>query len=289
MARNREVAKRLFAIEYNRSGHEDKATEENAPNYVITPLGDPVNRLYFVGVLMSKVNNGTEESPLYRAEVRDPTGTFYLYVGQYQPQPLSVLPTLEPPTLLGVVGKVRTFTKDDGSFYVSIKPEVLFPVDIPQRDRWIVSTSKFTLERLKALEDAQAMDGPAVGPLMEKGHPRRSAESAVNAMSLYGKQDLMQYREAVKGALGLVIEGGGRPLMEAPPPPKGATPRPPDIKEDVFKLIRECSSEKGALYRDIITRCDQKGIDRIRLEETIQELLDEGTIYEPTIGLIKVI
>jgi RPA family protein len=255
----------------------------------MTPLGQPVNRLYFVGVLMSKVNNGTEDSPLYRTEVRDPTGTYYLYVGQYQPQPLSLLPTLEPPTLLGVVGKVRTFTKDDGSFYVSVKPEVLFPVDIPQRDRWILSASRSALERIKALEGAQAMEEPDIGALIERGHPRRAAEAALNAIGLYGKQDLTQFREAVKGALGLVLEGGGRPLMEVPPPPKEAAPKSPDIKEDVLTLIKECSSEKGALYRDIITRCDQKGIDRVRLEETIQELLDDGTIYEPTIGLIKVI
>jgi hypothetical protein len=289
MARTREVARRVFAIEYNRSAHEDKATEENAPNYVITPLGDPVNRLYFVGVLMSKVNNGSEESPLYRAEVRDPTGTYYLYVGQYQPQPLSVMPSLEPPTLIGVVGKVRTFTKEDGSFYVSVKPEVIFPVDIPQRDRWIVSASRLTLEKLSALEDAQAMEEPNVGGVCEKGHKMRASEAAVNAISVYGKQELAHFREAVKGALGLVIEGGGRPVQEPPPSPKEAIPKPPDIREDVLSLVRECSSEKGALYRDIITKCDQKGIDRVRLEETIQELLDEGTIYVPTIGLIKVI
>jgi len=133
-------------------------------------------------------------------------------------------------------------------------------------------------------------DGRAnIGSLVEKGHPRRASEAAVNAISVYGKQDLVQFRESVKGALSLVLEGGGKPISEPPIPPKEAPSRPPDIKDDVLELIRECSSDKGALYRDIITRCDQKGIDRIRLEETIQELLDEGTIYEPTIGLIKVI
>ena len=76
MARTREVAHRMFAVEFNASRHEDRGLEENAPNYVITPLGAHVNRLYFVGNLMSKVNSGTEDSPIYKAEIRGPTGTF---------------------------------------------------------------------------------------------------------------------------------------------------------------------------------------------------------------------
>jgi len=294
MARMREVARRLFAVEYNRSQHEDRGLEENAPNYIITPLGQTVNRVYFVGVMMTKTNTGSDESPQYRVEVRDPTGTFYLYAGQYQPQALTAIGRIEPPALVGVVGKVRTFVKEDGTFYASVKPEVVFPVDIPQRDRWIVDTSRLTMERLKAVKDAMKEDQPTLDSLMDKGHPRRASEAGVNAVGLYGNFDLTPYKDGIRDALNLVLDGGGKVVgvpklkEETPSPGKEETPAVnEDVKQLILEIINELSGEKGALYRDIITKCEKKGVDKIQLEETIQELLDEGQIYEPTIGIIK--
>jgi len=295
MARIREAARRLFAIEYNRSLHEDRGLEENAPNYVITPLGSSVNRVFFVGVMMVKTNTGSDDSPQYRVEVRDPTGTFYLYAGQYQPQALNAIGKLEPPSLVGIVGKVRTFVRDDGTFYASVKPEVVFPVDIPQRDRWILTTSKYTMERLRAIKDAMAEEQPNLETLVEKGHPKRAAESAVNGVGLYGNFDLTPFKEGIKEALQLVVEGGGKsvgieaPSIEEAPAQNEKSDGPPkeDVKELVLEIINSVSGDKGALYRDIIAECEKKGVDKIQLEETIQELLDEGQIYEPTIGIIK--
>ncbi len=295
MARMREMAKRIFAVEYNRSLHEDKGLEENAPNYVITPLGTSVNRLFFMGVMMTKTNTGSDDAPQYRLEVRDPTGTFYLYAGQYQPQVLSILGKLDPPILIGVVGKVRTFIKEDGTFYASVKPEVIFPVDIPQRDRWIISTSRFTLERIRAMKDAMEMDQPDVDTLIEKEHPRRAAETAVNGVGLYGNIDLTPFKESIKESIQLVIEGGGKSigsvslvdLEDAPGKEEKGSETKDDLKPMILEIIGTVSGDKGALYRDIIAECEKKGVDKIQLEETIQELLDEGQIYEPTIGIIK--
>jgi RPA family protein len=295
MARIREAAKRIFAIEYNKSQHEDRGLEENAPNYVITPLGTSVNRIYLVGVMMTKTNTGSDDSPQYRVEVRDPTGTFYLYAGQYQPQALTALNRIEAPALVGVVGKVRTFVRDDGNFYASVKPEVVFPIDIPQRDRWIMTTSKFTMEKLRAIKDAMAEDEPSLDGLLEKGHPKRSAESAMNGIGLYGNFDLAPFKEGVKEALQLVIEGGGKSIglpetetVEQKDEAAKEKPKPTeDLKDLVLEIINKVSGEKGALYRDIIAECENRSVDKIQLEETIQELLDEGQIYEPTIGIIK--
>lgn len=292
MARLREAARRVFAVEYNRSQHEDRGLEENAPNYIITPLGESVNRIYFIGVMMSKVNNGTDESPIFRTEVRDPTGMFYLYAGQYQPQALSALSQLEPPTLIGVVGKVRTYVRDDGTFYASVKPEAVFPVDIPQRDRWIISTSRFTMDRIRALKDALEIDDPKEEELIEKGHPRRAAESAVRAVGIYGNVDIDPIKLGMKDAIDLVLEGGGESIGEIPKLGHAIEEKIPDEgseenKTVVLEIIKALTGDKGALYRDIIGECEKKGIDKIQLEETIQELLDEGQVYEPTIGIIK--
>ena len=305
MARIRETARRIFAIEYNRSEHEDRGMEDNAPNYLITPLGDRVNRIYAIGVMMNKTNTGTEDSPMYRAEVRDPTGTFYLYAGQYQPQAMSALAALEPPILVGVVGKVRTFMKEDGTFYTSVKPETVFPVDIPERDRWILSTAKFTRDKINSVRDAMEMEEPSTDALMDKGHGKWAAACGVECVGLYGSVELSSFIDSIRTSLGMVLEGGGTPLenvpklslsqksdgaasaLEAPEDVDEGIEDPAEIKEKVMAIIKELSNEKGAFYRDILSKCEEEGIDKILLEETVQELLDEGSIYEPTIGIIK--
>jgi len=169
-------------------------------------------------------------------------------------------------------------------------------VDIPQRDRWIVSTCRFTMEKVKALKDAVGTEGPTVEGLMAKGNPKRASESAVRSLELYGNMDTGSMVEGVRQGLRLVIEGGGRSLgeemmavqsmragKEAAPPQK----TDPDLKDRVLEIIKGLSKEKGALYRDIIKSCEKVGIDKVALEETVQELLDEGLVYEPTIGIIK--
>ncbi|MCK5773513.1 MAG: hypothetical protein KAH57_06965 [Thermoplasmata archaeon] len=294
MARIREMAHRMFAVEFNSSRHEDRGLEENAPNYIYTPLGAHVNRLYFIGNLMSKTNSGTDESPMYKAEVRGPTGTFYLFAGQYQPQPLMALAKLEAPELVGVVGKVRTFVRDDGAFYVSVKPEMIFPVTMTQRDMWIVSTAETTIKRLRAMKDSLKMEDPSVEELSRLGHEPTYAKAGVDGVGLYGMVEMEMYLDAVKGALSRVIESDGRAGPEAIEDiPEDtvevitAAKGPDDVKERVLAIINDLSGDKGALYRDIMSKCEEGKINKIALEETIQELLDEGAIYEPTIGIIK--
>ena len=82
---NRETAWRVFAGEYNDSTLEASDGGERSPTYVVTPLGARINRLFVVGVLTDIENVGTEQGPMWRARITDPTGTFHVYAGQFQP------------------------------------------------------------------------------------------------------------------------------------------------------------------------------------------------------------
>ncbi|MBM4237797.1 MAG: hypothetical protein FJ151_04860, partial [Euryarchaeota archaeon] len=126
---SREVAWRVFAAEYNSSNLEVKGQEERAPSYVITPLGAMVNRLFVVGVVTDMENTGTDEEPLWRGRVTDPTGTFYVSAGQYQPEAAMAMSRIQPPAFLAVVGKSRTYSPEEGTLYVSVRPERLTVVD----------------------------------------------------------------------------------------------------------------------------------------------------------------
>ena len=88
---SREVAWRVFAGEYSSSNFEIKGEGERAPSYIVTPIGAMINRVFLVGVLTDLDNIGTGEEPLWRARLSDPTGTFYVSSGQYQPEATATL------------------------------------------------------------------------------------------------------------------------------------------------------------------------------------------------------
>jgi RPA family protein len=149
----REVAKRLFAREFNDATYTFKESEDElAPNYTLLPTGDRVNRLFFAGTL-TETNDVGSDSEYWQGRVVDPTGTFYIYAGQYQPEAASTLRQIETPTYVTVVGKPRSYETDDGETNVAVRPESITQVDEPTRDRWVVETADQTIERLQAFDE----------------------------------------------------------------------------------------------------------------------------------------
>jgi len=152
-APTREVARRVFAREFNDASHTFKESDdERAPVYLLLPTGERANRVFLVGTLTEKEDVG-EGDEYWRGRIVDPTGTFFVYAGQYQPDAASTLRELEPPAYVAVVGKPRTYETDDGSVNVSVRPESITAVDAATRDRWVVEAATRTLERIEAFED----------------------------------------------------------------------------------------------------------------------------------------
>jgi hypothetical protein len=88
----------------------------------LLPTGDRVNRLFFAGTL-TETNDVGSDSEYWQGRVVDPTGTFYIYAGQYQPEAASMLHQIETPTYVTVVGKPRSYETDDGETNVAVRPE----------------------------------------------------------------------------------------------------------------------------------------------------------------------
>ena len=153
----REVAYRIFAAEYDDASlSHTESDEERAPNYVITPTGARVNRLFAVGTL-TEVTQVNDE--MVRARIVDPTGAFVVYAGQYQPDQLAFLARVDPPAFVALTGKARTFEPEDGDrVYTSVRPESLAIVDGDTRDRWVVDTAERTLDRIRTYAAAAGLD-----------------------------------------------------------------------------------------------------------------------------------
>lgn len=208
----REPAWRLFAAEFNDAQQEIQGEGERAPNYVVTPLGASVNRAYVVGVLTSNEPMG-EDGSMQRAQITDPTGVFYVSAGRYQPEALETLRELDPPQIVGVVGKARTYEPEEGTVYTSIRPETIHPMKSEDRDAWILETAEHTVERVQAMDLSHELEEEvSVDRLVEDGVDERTASGIMDAMSFYGRVDLASYLSLVADALGY--------LLPAPPTPE---------------------------------------------------------------------
>ncbi len=184
----REVAYRLFATEYDDADFQfSESDEERAPNYVITPTGGRVNRLFVVGVL-TEVESVSDD--VLRGRVVDPTGGFVLYAGQYQPDERAVLDRMEPPEFVAVTGKARTFQPDDSDrVFTSVRPESISAVDADTRDRWTVDAAEQTLHRVEAMARAIALgsSGDTLrNALVDLGYDEGLAAGVSLALDHYG-------------------------------------------------------------------------------------------------------
>jgi len=180
-APTREVARRAFAAEFNDASHTFKESEdERAPVYLLLPTGEQANRVFVVGTLTEKEDVG-EDSEYWRGRVVDPTGTFFVYAGQYQPDAAGMLRELEPPAYVAIAGKPRTYETDDGTVNVSLRPESITVVDAATRDRWVVETAERTLERVAAF-DGDVNQYAAMADQEYDLPVEQYRESAINAL-----------------------------------------------------------------------------------------------------------
>jgi RPA family protein len=197
-AGRREVAYRLFAAEYDDADLSySESNEDRAPNYVVTPTGARINRLFVVGVL-TEVEAVSDD--VLRARVVDPTGAFVLYAGQYQPDEQAFLDGAEVPTFVAVTGKARTFQPEDSErVFTSVRPESINEVTADTRDRWTVQTAEQTLVRVGHVATALSLDRQDDGvrdALVAEGVDKGLAAGVALALNHY--ETSPAYLEAVR-------------------------------------------------------------------------------------------
>ena len=304
----REVAWRVFAEEYNSSTLEHTGEGEKPVSYIITPLGAKINRMLIVGVVTDIEDIGEEGKPRYRARITDPTGTFYISAGEYQPSAALALSKMSPPAFAAVVGKSRAYTPEQGVKYLSIRPERIREVDAEARDYWTLETARSTLQRIDAVREGLRNPEPTANQLKKLGYPENLADGVVRAIEYYKDIDLARFRNSVAEALRSVLPeerlkkrrdvASAEARGEKPSPKEGVS----DTKDDelrevgvgadeediVLKLIETLESgPRGAPWDKIVEGAKGKKIDKVRLEEIVSSLMDKGEIYEPELGMMK--
>lgn len=285
----REVAWRMFADELNGAIPLPTGSEEYSPNYVLTPLGAKVNRVLIVGVLTDVVNVGSEEEPLWRARVTDPTGVFYITAGQYQPEAAQTISRLPIPSFVAVVGKTRVYSPGEGINYISIRPESIKPVEREFRDIWVVETAASTLRRIEATKEANEMDSPSAENIAAIGFPQKLASGVMSALEQHGGTDASRYVRMVSDALAFVEPEIEPIVAPGTAPGTGKAGGNPEEEQVVLGIIKELAVDGGVLYDDVIAKAKEAGIERVSVEESVNSLMDDGAIYEPFLGKLSIV
>ena len=271
---DREIAWRIFAHEFNMSNLYVSEGDERAPNYIITPTGVKCNRLFIIGVV-TEVENIGKDNNLWRARIADPTGVFTIYAGQYQPEAAIFLSELQVPAYVALVGKARKYEPEDGSVYLSVRPEEINAVDETQRDRWVLDTAERTLERIKIIDDAlkSGLSGNELQEfLVKKVTNAALINGAMHAIKHYKNLDktLLDIRKALVHAVKTVASDSG---ITKPPQEQTREPDVPVKPTDEFK------THEGSLKKINKQMADEQILeDMERTVEEINELIKETQI-----------
>ncbi|HTX43240.1 MAG TPA: hypothetical protein VMC61_00825 [Methanocella sp.] len=274
----REVARRVFAREFNDSNLQHGEAADRSPNFVVTPSGVICNRVFVVGVLTDVENIGSEGQTMYRARIADPTGVFTVYAGEYQPSAAVFLSTATTPAYVAVVGKARVFNPEKDAFYMSVRPEEINLVDEYVRNRWVYHTALFTLQAIRNME--RAVKSGLRGTELERYMRACTYDSAGIARALDHYQVALTgaYRQMVMDALGTIVD--------AAPPVMESDGMALAVIED---LIERLDRGDGVSYEALLDASQKLGYEEAAVEKTLNALMDSGKCYEPRIGILKLI
>jgi RPA family protein len=111
-----------------------------------------------VGTLTEKQRQG-DQNIFYRGRVVDPTGTFFIMAGSYQPEAMQQLAKIESPAFVAVIGKPSLYRKDEASTpMVSVRVESINVVDKDTRELWVLDTAARTLDRIDIFKTSTEPD-----------------------------------------------------------------------------------------------------------------------------------
>lgn len=299
----REAAWRLFPTELSASTIERRGNDEKSPSYVLTPLGAMVNRVMIAGVLTDIENKGSEDEPLWNGRINDPTGNYYISVGRYQPEAAATMATLDAPSLVAVIGKVKTYTNNEGRVFISIRPERIVNITEEERYAWMLDAAKSLWERLLKVKKAVSDPNANVDALKQMGFDEHDAESIIMALDSYGMPDSSRYLKTIQTALRFLLPDDdvdfGLPDSDMPDeiyaPESPAAPsnmgEDAESKEDIIlRILQELDNDsRGVPVEEIKRRAEMEGISDAEVEELSSALMDKGLVYEPNLNYLKII
>ena len=294
---SRETAYRVFSRELNSSTESRKGTEEMSPSYVISPLGTMINRVMIAGVLTEIENAGSEEEPMWRGRVQDIAGNFFISVGKFQQEASASMANLEAPCYVSIIGKVRTYTTNDGRTFVSVRPEHIVKIEDKEYKAWLLETSKSFWARLLAMRNALKIPDVSKQDLKSKGYSDQEADGVITALETYGNPESTMYLKMIQESLRRLLPEEN--VDFGLPGDAGSVPEEPEKKDEdsendlaiedmILSYLDELDNDPRGVYMDdLIRRGEADGIPAAKIQNLADVLMDKGLVYEPNLNYLK--
>ena len=168
---------------------------------------------------------------------------------------------------------------------------------------WLLDAAKDLWRRLNLVRTALSFPEASVSELETKGMTHAEADSIVRALDHYDRPESQRYMGILQSAFRFILPGReidfGLPessddyrdeLPEAKSEPASDDSGMDgfDKKEFILGLVEELDSNtKGASRSEIEARASDRGISSEEVETLLDELMDEGQIYEPNLGYMR--
>jgi len=216
-------------------------------NYVLTPIGLRISRARILGTVMTKFMNDDKTYGFF--VIDDGTETIRAKVFKS----MKLIEKISEGDLVDVVGKLREY---DGELY--IMPEVVKKIDNPN---FLILRKAELLEQKKEIEK-----------IKEKVFGFKKQTSDLEEIKKLAQAEGIDPEMAEA-----MIES------EEVSEEKEETDKKP-MKDMILNIIEKLDDGTGAEYSVII---EESKLDEAEVEEIVNELLSEGTCYEPRPGRIK--
>jgi uncharacterized protein len=299
----REPAWRVFAHEFQAAVHEESGTGERPVRYVLSPLGARMNRVLLVGSLGVPDSVGKDPAaPFLRSRLADPTGSFNVTAGGFQPRALAAFQAIQTPQRAMVVGKAHLYSGRDGVAYGSIRAEAVRAIDAEEYRAALAEVLRQTLARLDLLEDVRAGRGPETGAdAARAGIAPLWWTGAVRATARYPTADLAPFRAPLTAVL-RELTGPVAPSTPAPPstarvthaapPEPAAAPSAAERAQeasflDIVDDLAERSADGYAELKEALGAAERGGLSGDRAEELLNRLEETGVLEEPIVGKLR--
>lgn len=219
-------------------------------NYLITPRGQRVSRAKIMGTVVTKFINDDESYAFIVVDDGTETirGKFF--------QDMSKFKKIDEGDLVTVIGKVREY---EGEIYLN--PEIVKEVEDP---------NYLTLHLAEVASELKKLhEGKKILEKLKEEHPDNYGEVLADEIGEERARSLLMKESADTGKIEETEEGKER---------NG------EFKKKIIKIIEKLDEGQGASYQDIIEEVEE---DEKKIDEVINDLLTEGTCFEPRPGRIK--
>jgi len=304
----REPAWRVFAHEFRASVEEEKGTGDRAASYVLSPIGARMNRVLAVGTLTPPEPVGRDPTnPFLRANLVDPTGTFQVTAGGFQPRALAALQAIQGPQRSLVVGKANLYRGRDQTAYVSIRAEALRGIGEKEYRTALAEALRHTAQRIDLSTRLRAPTAPTdATDRSVTAAPPRWLDAARRSIARYPTADPATFR-APLAAVVLALQGeepasaqvpqsavpSGRVTVTRTPPAPLEAPVSSAVRAeeasflDIVDDLSERSVDGYADLKEALALALQGGVGPHRAEELLNRLEEGGVLEEPIVGKVR--